>query len=42
VSTFSAARCKTARYPTEARALIDFLSSAETADAKRRRGMMPP
>jgi molybdate transport system substrate-binding protein len=42
VSTFSAARCRTARFPTEARALIDFLSSAETADAKRRRGMMSP
>jgi len=42
VTVFSAARCKTARNPTEAQALIDFLSSAETAGAKRRRGMLPP
>ena len=41
VTTFSAAVCATANQPDAARALLDFMASPLTADAKRRQGMDP-
>ena len=41
VTTFSAAVCTASAQPEAARALIAFLASPETADAKRRQGMAP-
>lgn len=41
VTTFSAARCATSTQVDAVRALFDFLTSADAADAKRRHGMTP-
>jgi molybdate transport system substrate-binding protein len=41
VTTFSAAVCTTSTQPAAARALLAFMASPETADAKRRHGMEP-
>lgn len=41
VTTFSAAVCATSARPDAARALLDFMASPETAEAKRRQGMEP-
>lgn len=41
VTIFSAALCRAARQPLEARALIDFMRSPSTAELKRRHGMAP-
>jgi len=41
VTTFSAARCTTSAQADAVRALFDFLTSADAADAKRRHGMTP-
>jgi molybdate transport system substrate-binding protein len=40
-TVFSAAVCTTSTQPEAARALIAFMASPETADAKRRQGMDP-
>ncbi|WP_341893250.1 substrate-binding domain-containing protein [Variovorax sp. YR752] len=40
-TVFSAAVCTTSPRPDAARALIAFMASSETADAKRRQGMDP-
>lgn len=41
VTTFSAARCATSTQAEAVRAFLDFLTSPEAADAKRRHGMEP-
>lgn len=41
VTTFSAARCTTSTQADAVRALFDFLTSSDAADAKRRHGMEP-
>lgn len=40
-TTFTAGVCATATQPEAARALVAFMASSETADAKRRQGMEP-
>ena len=41
LTTFSAGICAASPHPDAARALLDFLRSPDTADAKRRHGMTP-
>jgi molybdate transport system substrate-binding protein len=41
VTVFSAAQCATSARPDEVRELLDFLRSADAAEAKRRQGMEP-
>jgi molybdate transport system substrate-binding protein len=41
VTTFSAGICATSTHADAVRAMLGFLASAETADAKRRQGMEP-
>jgi molybdate transport system substrate-binding protein len=41
VTTFTAGLCATSTRPRAARALLDFLRSPATAEAKRRQGMAP-
>ena len=41
VTTFSAAVCATSAQPDAARALLAFMASPDTAEAKRRQGMEP-
>lgn len=41
VTTFSAARCASSAQADAVRALFDFLTSSDAADAKRRHGMEP-
>ena len=41
VTTFSAGVCSASAHPEAARALLAFMSSPETAEAKRRQGMEP-
>jgi molybdate transport system substrate-binding protein len=41
VTTFSAAVCSCCAQPDAARALLDFMASPATAEAKRRHGMDP-
>jgi molybdate transport system substrate-binding protein len=40
-TTFSAAVCSTSKRPGAAKALLSFMASGETAEAKRRHGMEP-
>jgi molybdate transport system substrate-binding protein len=41
VTTFSAAVCASSQQPDDARALLAFMTSPESADVKRRQGMEP-
>jgi molybdate transport system substrate-binding protein len=41
LTTFSGGVCSAAAQPQAARAMLDFMASPETADAKRRQGMEP-
>ena len=40
-TTFTAAVCAASQQPAAARALLDFLRAPDTADTKRRQGMIP-